>query len=855
MQVLAFIQETSSPGPILAGSHSMAMVALSLAIAVLAAHASLDHSRLMRMASTPMWRYLWHASGALAMGLGVWAMHFTGMMALELPVRVNYHVGLTLWSILPAVAAAAITLQVVASRRQRWPAILLGGTLMGLGIGAMHYIGMAAMVMPARRFYQPGLFVSSIVLAVLLAVVSLAIRPWLLARMQRRTLAALLSSAVMGGAVASMHYVAMQATVYLPATGTVGAPGAVMGKETLGLLAVAVAVAILLIATVAVGMTARLLSAEQAIQVSAQRAQMISDRLQQIAERVPGLVYQFRLGPDGGFSFPYASEAIRDIFDLSPDEARRDALPALAQVHADERDAVLDSIHASARTLQVWSIEFRLMRPDGGVRWVHGNATPQRDGAAVVWSGFITDITERKRAEATIERLAYHDPLTQVFNRSKVRQLLEEACRQHGLVPHGHALLVIDFDRFRQLNDTLGHGAGDRLLAQAGQRLLHPPVPGCHVGRLSGDEFVVLCTRLPQETAMAAPLALQLATDVLARLSPPYDLGGHLHGCTLSVGVSVLDDETVAAEVPAEEWLKRAEVAVAHAKRGRGDGVCLFDPQMDAGMRRRFALERALRDALTAEPSQLSLHYQPQVGADNAVIGVEALLRWHHPEHGQVSPAEFIPLAEETGHIEALGDWVLQQACRQLHRWQAPGADPALRGLRISVNVSARQFYQPDFVDKLRVLLDTHPIDHRLLMLELTESLVLADLDDAVARMRQIKAMGLRFSMDDFGTGYSSLSYLSKLPFDEVKIDQSFVKQGADGQRRREWVIVEAIIGIAQKFGIELLAEGVEEEAQRALLAQSGCHNCQGYLFARPAPVDRFETWLRSRPLIAGPGP
>lgn len=834
LSLLAFTNPTTDLSVAYHGHHAMALVILSLLIAILAAYTSFSHRHLMRGAKKQQSARLWHASGAVAMGLGVWAMHFTGMMSLELPVEVGYRLDITLLSVLPAIAAAYVTLRVVAASGQSLKRIVAGGVLMGAGIGCMHYIGMAAMVMQAERLYNPVIFGLSIIVAVVMATLALGIRPWLTNKVISKPLLECISSVVIGMAIASMHYVAMHATVFLPAS--LPSPDAlVMSKQTLGTLAVVVAVGILMLATVAVMMRQRITAAERSSDVANEQARLLSTRLERIASRVPGLVYEFRLGDDGSFTFPYASDAIRDIYRISPEQASIDAMPVLLVLHPDDRESMRQSIYHSAQHLSPWQLEYRVLTEQNEVRWMFGNAMPERDASGVRWSGFITDISQRKATEQHIHQLAFFDSLTGLYNRRKVQQCLQDLCSQFDASKQSGAVILIDVDNFKRINDTQGHKAGDELLKQVAQRIEQFAPVGSICGRLSSDEFALLVSDLPAQLVLTQRQLQQFADELLHNLAQPYAISGHYYSSSVSLGYCIFNDTSVSAD----ELLKRADIAVSHAKASGGNCRVMFEDEMYQQIQQRFAMENALAKAI--ELKQLSLHYQPQLTDTGRVVGVEALLRWQCPELGMVSPAEFIPLAEETGLIEDIGLWVLHQACQQLQQWQA---DPQLVGVTMSVNISARQFYLPEFVSLVQQCIEQYQFSPQCLMLELTESLILADLEDAVARMQQIKQLGVKFSMDDFGTGYSSLSYLSRLPFDEVKIDQYFVRSGSSGQPR-DWVIVDAIVGIANTYGMKLVAEGVETPAQQALLRQSGCRCYQGYLYARPAPAADTEHWIR----------
>lgn len=835
MSLLAFTTESTDVSLAYHGHHAMGLVVLSLVIAILAAFTSFSHRTLVLHSIGKHSRRLWLASGAVAMGFGVWAMHFTGMMSLQLPVEVEYSLVTTLISVLPAIAAALVTLSVVAVPEPRLNNILWGGLLMGSGIGCMHYIGMAAMVLEAERLYKPGMFAVSVLVAVLLATLALAVRPWLKNRLHNKTLLDVCSSVVMGLAIASMHYVAMHATVFMPLQQAEPVSGVVMSKQIIGTVAIIVAVGILLLATLAVMMRQRLEKVQRSSDAASEQARLMESRLQRIASRVPGLVYEFRLDNDGHFTFPYASDAIWGLYRISPEQAKVDAQPIMMVIHPDDREGMVQSIYRSAQLMQPWLHEYRIITERGEERWLQGNAVPEKDTEGVSWNGFITDVTDRKHAEEQIHQLAFYDGLTGLYNRRRIKQLLQDICATLDSHLHSAAVMLIDVDNFKRINDTQGHKAGDELLRQVAGRLTAFAPAGSICGRLSSDEFVILVTELPRPLPQASVQIEQFATALRKHLQQPFAISGHYYSSTVSLGYCVFND----CSASVDELLKHADIAVTQVKSAGGNSQKMFAPAMMQVLQQRFNLERALAQAV--ERDQLSLCFQPQVTDTNRVVGVEALLRWYSPELGQVSPAEFIPVAEETGLIEHVGLWVLQQACQQLSQWHA---DPLLKDITMSVNISARQFYLPEFVEIVQQCLDQHDFTPSCLMLELTESLILADIDDAISRMQQIKQLGVKFSMDDFGTGYSSLSYLSRLPFDEVKIDQFFIRSGSSGQPR-DWVIVDAIIGIANTYGMKLVAEGVETEIQRDMLRKSGCRCYQGYLYAKPAPAEQTQAWIK----------
>ncbi|TVQ72648.1 MAG: EAL domain-containing protein [Chromatiaceae bacterium] len=448
------------------------------------------------------------------------------------------------------------------------------------------------------------------------------------------------------------------------------------------------------------------------------------------------------------------------------------------------------------------------------------------------------EIRDRQKAEDEIKTLAFFDPLTQLPNRRLFTERLEatvHVCRQE--YRHG-ALLFIDLDNFKLLNDTLGHDQGDQLLMQAARRISGCVHEADTVARLGGDEFVVMLCGLSHETQEAIQQAEIVADKILASLKHPYLLGGQEHHSTASVGVTLFHQEPVSVD----ELMKRADLAMYQAKAAGRNTQRLFNPDMQALVIARAALEGDLRRALSEK--QFLLHYQALVDDDGVLTGAEALLRWQHPDRGLVPPGEFIPLAEDTGLILPIGQWVLEAACAQLAEW---ARDPSLKNLKLAANVSARQFRHPEFVPGVLRALNTTGADPHRLKLEITESLLLEDVEDVISKMRQLRARGISFALDDFGTGYSSLSYLKRLPLDDVKIDQSFVRDVLIDPN--DAAIARTIVALAGTLGLRVIAEGVETREHWEWLSRHGCHTHQGYYFGRPGSVVAMLESLPGRPL------
>ena len=439
------------------------------------------------------------------------------------------------------------------------------------------------------------------------------------------------------------------------------------------------------------------------------------------------------------------------------------------------------------------------------------------------------DITARKLAEDQLARLAFYDTLTHLPNRRLLMDRLKQALTSRERHHCQGALILVDLDDFKVVNDTLGHDQGDLLLEQVATRLSACIREGDTAARLGGDEFVVMLENLSESKSDAAREAQAVGEKIKAALNLPFQLKFHEHCSTASIGVTLFADELVSAD----ELLKRADLAMYQAKATGRNSLRFFDPQMQAASTARAALDRGLRRAL--QNGEFLLHYQAQVAGLGHLTGVEALVRWQHPQRGMVWPAEFIPLAEDTRLILPLGQWVLETACLQLAAW---ALQPEMAHLTISVNVSARQFHQRNFVDQVLSALTLGGANPQLLKLELTESLLIDNLEDVIAKMSVLKAQGVGFSLDDFGTGYSSLSYLKQLPFDQLKIDQSFVRDLMTDTH--DAVVARTIVALGHGLGLQVIAEGVETAEQFDFLASIGCDAYQGYHFGRPLPANAF---------------
>ena len=505
----------------------------------------------------------------------------------------------------------------------------------------------------------------------------------------------------------------------------------------------------------------------------------------------------------------------RTVSEMLPADAAATVMAAIAEAN-ETGSSYGAQIHIKVPTGELW-FELSIAR-----KQTYRNEPP----TFIVLS---RDITERSQAQLRIEQLAFSDMLTGLPNRrlflDRLRQSMAVSERNQSYC----ALLFLDIDKFKTLNDTLGHQVGDILLVQISERLRRAVREYDTVARLGGDEFVVLLEQLGTTEREAAAQAQHVAEKVAAQLSREYDLDGHKYLGTSSIGIALFCGQ----DINNDELLRRADLAMYQAKSSGRSTVCFFDPEMQASIVARQQLEIDLKQAIIHE--EFFLCYQPQYDGSGVLVGAEALLRWNSPTRGLVAPDQFIGLAEETGLIFPIGHWVMRDACRCLEDWRR---DPRLAQLRISVNVSAKQIALPSFVEEVQELLSFYDVEPASLKLEITETMLVDRVDEIIAKINELRAIGVRFSLDDFGTGYSSLSYLKRLPFDQVKIDQSFARGALNDTN--DAAICRAIIALGHALNLDIVAEGIETEAQWAFFKAEGCDYGQGYFFGRPVPQDEF---------------
>ncbi|WP_342620485.1 EAL domain-containing protein [Rhodoferax sp. GW822-FHT02A01] len=796
----------------LVSSYDPQLVALSLLVAVFASYVALDLSRRVAQHSGKG-AIVWLTGGSLVMGSGIWAMHFVGMMAFSLPIPLGYDWSITLVSWIAAITVSGVALYIASTKALNSRQLFVGGTIMGLGISLMHYVGMYAMQMDPAIVWNPWLVVLSIAIAIGASFVALRIFFWMRSHQQERVLQwQILSSIVMGLAIFTMHFTGMAAAQF--PLGSICRSANGYGTGGFGYVVGAVAFGFLVTTLITSLLDARFDNQMRilATAFNVQECILVTDadgkilRVNEEFTKVTGFMEEEVIGQNPRIL----------------NSGRHDA-------------AFFAAMWSKVHTTGSWTGEIWNCRKNGQAFLERLTITAVKDsnGRIVNYVSNSVDITKNKAAEEEIQRLAFYDSLTNLSNRRLLIDRLQQALASSARNGHTGALLFIDLDNFKDLNDSQGHEMGDLLLRQVAARI-SGGVRACDtVSRFGGDEFVVLLEDLSADAVEAASEAGRIGQKILDGLSISYDLGDASHHSTASMGIALFSN----LDQGVEELLKQADIAMYQAKKAGRNRLRFFDRKMQESISARVSLEGELRQALLK--NQFQLFYQIQVNSEGCALGAEALIRWVHPQKGLVPPAQFIPIAEESGLILPIGQWVLDMACVQLKAWEKI---ELTQGLALAINVSAKQFQQADFVDQVVQAMQRHGINPQRLKLELTESMLLEDINDTISKMKTLNKLGVMFSLDDFGTGYSSLQYLKRLPLEQLKIDQSFVRDIVSDVQDR--AIVHTIIAMASSLDMGVIAEGVETIDHQRMLLDKGCVNFQGYLFGKPLPIDEFEALL-----------
>ncbi|WP_426453237.1 EAL domain-containing protein [Paenibacillus sp. S-38] len=786
------------------GSYDWVLVVLSYLIAVIASYTALDMGGRVS-SSQGRARSAWLLCGAAAMGIGIWSMHFVAMLAFRLPVHTSYELGLVLLSMLFAVLGSYAALALIARPQLAWSRLITGSLLMGSSVAAMHYTGMASMQMEVDVTYAPVPFAASLIIAVGASAAAM----WLTFYFRgeggvRAVYRKLLSGLVMGGAIVGMHYTGMAAARFTPGGAPVHDHSLLMGGAYLGYVVGLATLIVLSAALVTAFFDRRIESATAKLFESEQQFKSLFEH------NLDGVV---------AFNLQGRVTAVNPAVTRITGYTEEESLQIhLTELRTAPNTGKLQKVFDQAVTENL-SVKFESVVRHKRGHEVAVNITTVPivvDDEVTGVYGIIQDITRKKEAEQLIEHMAYHDDLTGLPNR---RYLLARI-RELGTDP-GAMLILLDIDRFKMMNDSIGSRLGDELLRQLAGRLRAAAGEGGTAARVGSDEFAVL---FPWSREEMDPE--QHAVRIMEVLARPFDLDAHKLYLSVSAGYD-LSSGCASQEL----LLEHAGTALFRSKKEGLGRALAYSEDMDTEAREKLELERGLREAL--EQGQFEVHYQPQLDMYGKLIGSEALVRWRHPERGNIPPGVFIPTAEESGLINPIGSWVLRTACRQNREWQLEGRPP----VPVSVNLSIKQFEQPNLVEIVQEALADSGLPPQYLELEITESMAM----DAAATedtLHRLKALGVKVSMDDFGTGYSSLSYLNRFPIDKLKIDQSFVRDLFKEESGAS--IVATIVAMAHHLKLSVIAEGVETREQLEFLRQQNCDQVQGYYYSPPLGAEAF---------------
>lgn len=555
-------------------------------------------------------------------------------------------------------------------------------------------------------------------------------------------------------------------------------------------------------------------------------------RLRKLASHVPGGLFQLERKPGGSFEVIFSSSGFRELLDHRQDVVKFDIEHFLSLIHPNDLLAYSQSLRTSRLKLEVWSHSFQVVTDGGKPKWLKVQATPElKPDGTVIWHGYLQDVTSSKADEEDIRAMAFNDPLTKLPNRRYLADRLQQTIAACARRNDHAAVLFIDIDNFKLLNDTHGHDVGDKVLVEMARRLTQVSRKNDTVARLAGDEFVVLMDDLGRDWLSAKQNAEGIAEKVLAVIRKPFKYGDDEHRVTCSIGVITFDGKSKSVD----DILKFADTAMYNVKKSGRNAYQLFEEGEHLETESHAQIARDLKNAIVRD--ELILRFQPQVNREGAIVGAEALIRWNHPSLGLLTPDMFMPIAEQNGQIREIGKWVLDTATQVLVRWQQ---SPATSHIQLAVNVSAQQFLSKDFVRELRALIKARKIPSKMLTLELTEQVISKNRDNSVKVMQSLKTTGVRLSLDDFGTGFSSLGHLKEMALDEVKIDGKFVK---DMQSRpKDMALVRSILAMSQALGLTTVAEHVEIQSQENFLMAHGCDVFQGYLYSGAMTLSDFES-------------
>ncbi|MAL09776.1 MAG: hypothetical protein CMF74_08950 [Maricaulis sp.] len=781
----------------LAFEHDLALVVLAGLLCAVSAMTTVMTLRRAGDADAHM-RRIWLVAAAVVTGLGIWGTHFIAMLAYAPGLAIGFDLTLTLTSIVVAVVVTGCG-WTAAMLGGNTAARIAGGALAGLGVGAMHFTGMSAMLIGARIGWSADLVVSSLVIgAAGMAAASVVMFS------AKRPMGRVAAAALMVLSIVGLHFTAMGAMTLTPD------PALVPAQSAISPAILAIVVAVGGFAILAINFAGVLFDTH------------LGNRRVDEAERMRQLA---------AASFEGVALEVDDVIaDVNPqlclmlDRSAKEIIGTRLSDHVVDGDSGTSLASSGSGHAQAG----RLLTSSGDTLPVEilSRDMPMRSKTARVFA--VRDISEREQAEAQILHMAHHDALTGLANRSRFRVRLADALSDASRDRSPFAVVCLDLDRFKSANDIFGHAAGDAVLKKVAERITERLAPGETAARLGGDEFALVLTG-----HRSVRSAANFAEKLIAALSETYPVHGHEISIGASAGIAMYPADGDSAEV----LMSRADLALYRGKSEGRSAVRMFEPEMDALLRERRRLENDLRGAI--DNDQLELHYQPQANAETGeIVGFEALVRWNHPVDGLVAPDNFIGLAEECGVIVAIGDWVIFEACREAVGWPVP--------YRISVNVSPVQFKQGNLVLSVTNALKQSGLDPKRLEVEITEGVLIDDRERALDQLQRLKALGVRVAMDDFGTGYSSMSYLRTFPFDQIKLDRSFITGLSTNREAR--AIVRATTSLARDLDMGVVAEGVEFEDDLDFLRNEQRIDIQGYLLSRPLSRGQISEFLGNVP-------
>ncbi len=818
-----FIDPDLLPLTTLDYSYNYYLVILSIFVSFTLSFTSFSVSERIRTNSSQFHQTFWLMLSSVSMGLCIWAVHFIGFLSLTLPTSIVFNQHLTLISIAPAIISSSLVFWLISHQSFGLKKLLFCSLLLSFGISATYFIGMAALQLNANLGYLKFYVFLSIVSAFTFSIITLKI---IIESRKKKSIPSIninhfLAALTLGVAIFSMHYIAMQAVIFIPTDLTNQTISEIDSNILFMIISIAVLVVILLALFVPTmlhfkKMAYTLQQHEQTLKIAetafqTQEGIMVTDR-NWIITRV-----------NAAFSLITGYSEI-EVLGKNPDFLKS------GKHDSEFYNELWNTITKEGQ----WSGEVWNRRKNGEIycEWQTISAVKNSQGTISHYVTFLSDTSNFKRVEKEIEQLAFYDSLTQLPNRRLLHDRLEHELNTARRYYRAGILLFLDLDRFKQINDSLGHSIGDQLLIQTAKRLKGLLRDTDTAVRLGGDEFVILVSAQDGIHNDLLEQSRVIAEKIITAINQPFIIGKHELFITTSIGITLYEgiDETV------EILLKRADTAMYQAKEEGRNTYCFYQQSMQDAIDKKLQIERNLHAAIAK--NELSLQYQPQISNDNKLIGAEALIRWQNVDLGIVSPVDFIPIAEETGLIFSIGQWTIATVCAQIRQWDLENIHIPY----IAINISAKQFHHDDFVSILDHTVFEHQITADRIILELTERVFLGNLEEVSDKMKVLKHKGFKFSIDDFGTGYSSLTHLKLLPFDQLKIDQTFIRDMINHPSDVE--IVKAIIVMAKGLGLDLIADGVETHKHLIYLSGFGCQNYQGFYFSKPIDTEQLSDYV-----------